>query len=63
MATLQKQWELTPNIKFDAAVIGGGYTFGNRIQLFLGALLAVPNKRLNNGVVLELNWYGWGFMK
>ncbi len=49
--------------KKSQTVIGGGYTFGDRVQLFLGALLAVPNKQSNNGVVLELNWYGWDFMK
>ena len=49
--------------KKSQTVLGGGYTFGNRVQLFLGALLAYPNRGLQNGAVIELNWYGWDFMK
>ncbi len=49
--------------KKSQTVIGAGYTFGNRIQLFLGGLLAFPNRALQNGLVVELNWYGWDFMK
>lgn len=51
------------NHKKSQTVLGGGYTFGNRVQLFLGALLAYPNKKLQSGLVVELNWFGWDFMK
>ncbi len=54
---------ISGNNKKSQTVLGGGYTFGNRLQLFLGALLAAPNKQLQNGMVLEINWYGWDFMK
>jgi hypothetical protein len=43
-------------------VIGGGYNASPKLQLFLGALFAFPNRKLENGVVLEINWYGWRFM-
>lgn len=49
--------------KKSSTVLGGGYTFGHHVQLFLGALLAFPNKQLQNGIVLELNWFGWNFME
>lgn len=48
--------------KKSQTVIGGGYTVGPKLQLFLGGLLAFPNQRIDNGVVLEINWYGWRFM-
>ncbi len=44
-------------------VIGGGYNISERVQLFLGSLLGFPNHSLSNGVILELNWYGWGHIK
>ena len=49
--------------KKSQTVIGGGYNVSGKLQLFLGALLAFPNRRLDNGVVFELNWYGWNFME
>lgn len=54
---------ISGNHKKSQTVLGGGYTFGNRVQLFVGALLAYPNKKLQDGAVIELNWYGWDFMK
>ncbi len=54
---------ISGNHKKSSTVLGGGYTFGNRVQLFVGALLAFPNKELQDGVVLELNWFGWNFME
>jgi hypothetical protein len=48
--------------KKSQTVIGGGYTVGPKLQLFLGVLFAFPNQRVDNGVVLEINWYGWRFM-
>jgi len=49
--------------KKSQTVIGAGYTFGDRVQLFLGGLMAFPNRELQNGLVVELNWYGWDFLK
>ncbi|MBL7852094.1 MAG: hypothetical protein JNN04_14425 [Cyclobacteriaceae bacterium] len=49
--------------KKSVTVLGGGYTVSDRLQLFLGALLAFPNEELPNGVVMELNWFGWDFME
>jgi len=54
---------ISGNHKKSATVLGGGYTVSNRLQLFLGALLAFPNKESQNGVVMELNWFGWNFME
>ena len=54
---------ISGNHKKSQTVLGGGYTFGNRVQLFPGALLAYPNGWLQNEAVIELNWYGWDFMK
>lgn len=54
---------ISGNHKKSTTVLGGGYTFGDRVQLFVGALLGFPNKQLQNGVVLELNWFGWDFME
>jgi hypothetical protein len=48
--------------KKSQTVIGGGYNVSHKLQLFLGGLLAFPNNKLDNGVVLEINWYGWNFM-
>ena len=36
-------------------VLGGGYTFGSRVQLFIGALLTCSNKELQNEMVIELS--------
>jgi hypothetical protein len=54
---------ISGNHKKSQTVLGGGYTFGNRVQLFIGALLTYPNKELKNGAVIELNWYGWDFIR
>jgi hypothetical protein len=54
---------ISGNHKKSTTVLGGGYTFGDRVQLFVGALLGFPNRQLQNGVVLELNWFGWNFME
>jgi hypothetical protein len=48
--------------KKSQTVIGGGYNVSHKLQLFLGGLLAFPNNKLDNGVVLEINWYGSNFM-
>jgi hypothetical protein len=47
--------------KKSQTVIGGGYNVSGYLQVFLGALLAYPNQRLDNGIVCEINWYGWNF--
>lgn len=54
---------ISGNNKKSNTVVGGGYTFGDRVQLFAGALFAFPNRQLENGLVLELNWFGWNFME
>jgi hypothetical protein len=48
--------------KKSQSVIGGGYNVSRKLQIFLGSLWAFPNTRLDNGVVVEINWYGWNFM-
>lgn len=48
--------------KKSQAVLGGGYNLTKRLQIFAGALLAFPNRNLQNGLVVEINWYGWNFM-
>ncbi len=65
---LSKRWVLMGDFisgthKKSQTVIGGGYTVGPKLQVFLGGLLAFPNQRIDNGVVLEINWYGWRFME
>lgn len=45
--------------KKSQTVIGGGYHVNGHLQIFAGALLAFPNQALQDGVVLEINWYGW----
>jgi hypothetical protein len=47
--------------KKSQTVIGGGYNVSGKLQIFLGSLLAFPNTKLNNGLVIEINWYGWNF--
>jgi hypothetical protein len=47
--------------KKSQTVIGGGYNVSGKLQIFLGSLLAFPNTKLNNGMVIEINWYGWNF--
>lgn len=47
--------------KKSQTVIGAGYNVSNKLQLFLGSLFAFPNTKLDNGVVIEINWYGWNF--
>jgi hypothetical protein len=42
-------------------IIGGGYNISKRLQLFVGALLAFPNRELQDGVVFELNWFNYDF--
>jgi len=64
---LGKKWVLMGDFisgthKKSQTVIGGGYSVGPKLQLFLGGLFAFPNDRISNGVVLEINWYGWRFM-
>lgn len=54
---------ISGNNKKSTTVLGGGYNFGQRVQLFAGALLGFPNRQLPNGLVLELNWFGWDFMQ
>jgi hypothetical protein len=48
--------------KKSQTVIGGGYNISGRLQIFAGALLAFPNQTLQDGVVIEINWYGWDFL-
>ena len=48
--------------KKSQTVIGAGYNLTNRLQVFAGALLRFPNRHLQDGLVVEINWYGWNFM-
>jgi hypothetical protein len=48
--------------KKSQTVLGAGYNLTKRLQIFTGALLAFPNRNLQNGLVVEINWYGWNFM-
>jgi hypothetical protein len=64
---LGKKWVLMGDFisgdhKKSQTVIGGGYNVSGKLQVFLGSLFAFPNKELDNGVVLEINWYGWNFL-
>jgi hypothetical protein len=47
--------------KKSQTVLGAGYNLSGKLQVFLGSLLAFPNNTLSNGLVLEINWYGWNF--
>jgi hypothetical protein len=47
--------------KKSQTIIGAGYNVSGKLQVFLGSLLAFPNHGLDNGVVAEINWYGWHF--
>ncbi len=64
---LSEKWVLMGDFisgdhKKSQTVIGGGYNVGPKLQVFLGALFTFPNRKLDNGVVLEINWYGWKFI-
>jgi len=64
---INKRWLLMGDFisgthKKSQTVLGGGYNLSNRIQIFVGALLAFPNRKLQDGLVIEVNWYGWDFM-
>jgi len=64
---LGKKWVLMGDFisgdhKKSQTVIGGGYNVSGKLQLFLGSLFSFPNESLDNGVVLEINWYGWNFL-
>ncbi|GIV36486.1 MAG: hypothetical protein KatS3mg032_0865 [Cyclobacteriaceae bacterium] len=47
--------------KKSQTVIGCGYNLTKRVQIFTGALLDFPNEALQDGVVIEINIYGWDF--
>lgn len=47
--------------KKSQTVLGGGFNLSDRIQIFFGALLAYPNTKLQDGLVIEFNWYGWNY--
>ena len=47
--------------KKSQSVIGGGYNVSGKLQVFFGALVTFPNDKLNRGLVVEINWYGWDF--
>ena len=47
--------------KKSQTVIGGGYNVSRKFQIFLGALVTFPNDKLDRGIVVEINWYGWDF--
>ena len=54
---------ISGNHKKSQTVIGGGYNVSGKLQIFLGSLFAFPNDELDNGLVLEINWYGWNFLE
>lgn len=63
---ISKHWLLMGDFisgthKKSQTVLGAGYNLTNRIQLFAGALLRFPNTDLQDGLVFEINWYGWNF--
>lgn len=43
-------------------VLGAGYNLSKKIQIFAGALLAFPNRELQDGLTIEINWYDWDFL-
>jgi hypothetical protein len=47
--------------KKSQTVLGGGFNLSDRIQIFVVALLAYPNTKLQDGLVIEFNWYGWNY--
>lgn len=64
---LTKRWLLmgdfvSGNHKKAQTVIGAGYNLSKRVQIFTGALLRYPNGNLQDGLVIEINWYGWNFL-
>ncbi len=64
---LSKRWLLmgdlvSGNHKKAQTVLGAGYNLSKRVQIFAGALLNFPNRKLQEGLVIEINWYGWNFM-
>jgi len=64
---LSKRWLLMGDFisgthKKSQTVIGGGFNLSKRVQIFAGALLNFPNRDLQKGLVIEINWYGWNFM-
>lgn len=65
---INKRWLLMGDLisgthKKSQTVLGAGYNLSNRVQIFAGALLAFPNRNLQDGLVVEINWYGWDFQK
>jgi hypothetical protein len=52
---------ISGNHKKSQSVLGAGYNLSNRLQVFAGALLRFPNRNLQDGLVVEINWYGWNF--
>ncbi len=64
---INKHWLLMGDFisgehKKSQTVIGAGYNLTSRLQVFAGALLRFPNRHLQDGLVVEINWYGWNFM-
>lgn len=49
--------------KKSVSTFGGVYDIGKRAQLCVAALLPYPNRSLPDGVVVELNIFGWDFKK
>lgn len=49
--------------KKSVSTIGGVYNLGQRAQLCLAALVPYPNRELPDGLVVELNIFGWDFKK
>lgn len=47
--------------KKSVSTFGGVYNVSRRVQICIAALLAFPNEKLTQGVVLELNWYTYNF--
>jgi len=63
---INKDWLLMGDFisgmhKKSQTVLGGGYNVSGKFQVFLGSLITFPNGKLNGGMVVEINWYGWDF--
>lgn len=54
---------ITGDHKKSQTVLGGGVNVNNYLQVFVGKLFDFPNGDLDNGIVLEINLYGWDFKR
>jgi hypothetical protein len=49
--------------KKSVSTVGVVYNLGQRGQLCMAALISYPNEMLPEGLVVELNIFGWDFKK